>query len=79
VKNVRYLGAIFDKKIPWRLHKEMIETKAFGTFIRVYSLLKSERLGANFKLTLHKALIRSTMTYACPAWKYVADTHLLKW
>jgi hypothetical protein len=33
----------------------MIEAKAF-TFIRVYSLFKSEWLSANIKLTLHKAL-----------------------
>jgi hypothetical protein len=56
----------------------MIEAKAFRTFIRVYSLFKSERLRANIKLTLHKALIRSVTTYACPAWKFAADTHLLK-
>jgi hypothetical protein len=36
------------------------------------------RLNANIKLTLHKALIRSVMTYACPAWEYVEECHLLK-
>jgi hypothetical protein len=51
----------------------MIEAKAFRTFIRLYSLFKSERLNANIKLTLHKALIRSVMTYACPAWEFAAD------
>jgi hypothetical protein len=50
---------------------------AFRTFITIYSLSKSERLSANIKLTLHKALIRSVMTYACPP-ELVADTHLLK-
>jgi hypothetical protein len=44
----------------------------------VYSLFKSERLSVNNKLTLHNALIRSLMTYACPAWEFEADTHLLK-
>jgi hypothetical protein len=58
---------------------EMIEAKAFRTFIRVYSLLKSERLSANIKLTLDKALIRSVMTYACPVWEFAVDTHLMKW
>jgi hypothetical protein len=29
-------------------------------------------------LTLHKALIRSAMTYACPTWEFAADTRLLK-
>jgi hypothetical protein len=37
VNNIKYLGVIFDKKITWRLHIEMIEAKAFRTFIRVYS------------------------------------------
>jgi hypothetical protein len=35
----------------------MIEVKAFKTFIRIYSLFKSDRLSANIKLTRHKALI----------------------
>jgi hypothetical protein len=44
----------------------------------IYSLLKSERLRHNIKLTLHKALIRSVMSYACLAWDSAADTYLLK-
>jgi hypothetical protein len=40
----------------------MTEAKAFRTFTRVSSLFKSERLRADIKLTLHKALIRSVMT-----------------
>jgi hypothetical protein len=62
----------------WRLHIEKIEAKAFRTFITLYSLFKIERLSANIKLTLHKALIRSVMTYACPAWEFAAETYLLK-
>jgi hypothetical protein len=60
------------------IHIEMIEAKSFRTFIRIYSLFKSERLSTNIKLTLHKALIWSIMTYACPAWEFAADNHLLK-
>jgi hypothetical protein len=56
----------------------MTGAEAFRTFIRAYSLFKSERLSTNIKQTLHKALIRSVMTYAHPAWEYAADTHLLK-
>jgi hypothetical protein len=59
-------------------HIEAIEAKAFRTFLRVYPLFKSERLNANIKLTLHKALIRSVMTYACPTWEFAADTYLFK-
>jgi hypothetical protein len=78
VNNAKYLGVIFGRKISWRLHVEMIEAKAFRTFIRTYSLFKSKRLSANIKLTLHKALIRPVMTYASPAWEFAADTHPLK-
>jgi hypothetical protein len=78
VNNVKYLGVIFDKKITWRPHIEIIEAKAFRVFITTYSLFESKRLSTNIKLTLHRALIRSVMTYACPAWEFAADTHLLK-
>jgi hypothetical protein len=44
VNSVKYLGVIFDKRMTWRLHIEKIEAKVFRTFIRLYSLFKSERL-----------------------------------
>jgi hypothetical protein len=78
VNSIKHLGVIFDKKITWRLHIETVATKAYRTFMRLYSLFKSERSCTNSKLTLHKALIRSNMTYACPAWEFAADTHLMK-
>jgi hypothetical protein len=56
----------------------MIKAKAFRTFIREYSIFETERLSTNIKLTLHNALIRSVMTYACPAWEFAADIHLIK-
>jgi hypothetical protein len=56
----------------------MIEARTFRTFIKVYSLFKSERLSANIKLTLHKKLITSVMIYACPDWELAADTYLSK-
>jgi hypothetical protein len=56
----------------------MIEAKAFRTFIRVYSLFKVEQLSAIIKLSLHKTLIKYKVTYVCPAWAFVADSHLLK-
>jgi hypothetical protein len=55
----------------------MTEAKAFRTFIKIHSLFQSERLSANIKITLHKALIRSVMTYACLAWELAADTAYL--
>jgi hypothetical protein len=40
--------------------------------------IQIEGLSANIKLTLHKAVVRSIMTYACPAWELTVDTYLLK-
>jgi hypothetical protein len=78
VNSVKYLDVIFVKKISWRLHIETVEAKALRTFIRIYPLFRSGRLSTNIKLTLHKALIRSTIAYACPAWEFAAETDLLK-
>jgi hypothetical protein len=77
VNSIKYLGVIFDKNITWKLHIEMVTTKAYRTYMRLYSLFKSARLSTNSKLTSHKALIRF-MTYACPAWAFAAYTRLMK-
>jgi hypothetical protein len=76
--SVKYLDVISDQRMAWRLHIETIEAKVFRTFIRFYSLFKSERLSVNVKLILHKALIRSVITYACLAWEFAAETYLQK-
>jgi hypothetical protein len=73
VNRVKYLGVIFDKRIIWRLYIEMTEAKAFRTFIRIYFLFKSGRLSVYIKLTFHRALIRSVMTYTCLASELAAD------
>jgi hypothetical protein len=64
VNSAKYLGVIFDRKVTWRLYIEMVEAKGFRTFIKVNPLFRSEQVSANIKLTLHKALIRSIITYA---------------
>jgi hypothetical protein len=66
VNSTNYLGIIFDRKVTWRLRIEMIEAKVFRTFIRVYFSFKSERLSANIKLTIHKALFTPLMTLVPP-------------
>jgi hypothetical protein len=42
VNSIKYLDVLFDKRMTWRLHIQMIETKAFRTFIRIYFLFESE-------------------------------------
>jgi hypothetical protein len=39
----------------------MIEVKEFRTFISIYSIFKSVSISANYKLTFHKALVRSVL------------------
>jgi hypothetical protein len=73
-----YLGANFHRKITWRTHIDWVVTKTLRTFVQIYSLLKSEKLSIKNKMTFCKALIRSKMTYACPAWESAAVTHLMK-
>jgi hypothetical protein len=73
---MKYLGVIIGKRIIWIFHIEVIEAKAFRTFIRVYSLYKNERLSDNIKLIFHKALIRSVINNGCPAWEFAADIRL---
>jgi hypothetical protein len=69
---------ILDESITWSVHIEIIEAKAFSTFIGMCPLIISELLIANIKLTLHKALIRSIIICVCPATEFAADTHLVK-
>jgi hypothetical protein len=57
---------------------EMIEAKASRTFINVYFLFESGSSGANIKPTLHKALIKSVLTYDCPICEFGAATQLLQ-
>jgi len=49
-----------------------------STCIRAYLLFESRRLSITIKLTLHNALIRSILTYACPAYEFAANTYSLK-
>jgi len=76
--NVKYLGIILDKKLTWKLHTETVVTKALLIFRSIYPILKTERLSVGTNLIIYKALIRSMLTYFCPAWEFAADSHLVK-
>jgi hypothetical protein len=78
VNDVKYLAVTFEKRMTWRIHIDLIITKALRTFLQIYSFLKSEKLSIKYKMTLYKALIRSKMTYACPTWESAADKYLMK-
>jgi hypothetical protein len=51
----------------------MTEAKVFRTFIRIYFLFKTEFFSTKNKLPVLKALIRSVITHACPAWEFAVD------
>jgi hypothetical protein len=62
----------------WRHHIERTVARDLRTYARTYSPFKTGRLSTNINHTIYKALIRSVMKYACPAWVYAAEAHLLK-
>jgi hypothetical protein len=64
--------------ITWRPHIKRTATKTLGTYIRIFYLYRFEYLSTNIKLTLYKALFKSIMVYASPAWEYAKDAHLSK-
>jgi hypothetical protein len=78
VKNVKYLGVIFDTRMTWRPYIERTAAKALVTYIKTYSLFRIERLSINIKVIRYKALFRSIIVYAYPTWEYAAGAHLLK-
>jgi hypothetical protein len=57
VKHAKRLRVNFDRRITWRKHLEKTKAKAFRTFIRTHSLMKSECLSVNIKLTPYKHLL----------------------
>jgi hypothetical protein len=75
---MKYNGITFDRRMTWRLHIERTAPKALATYTRTYSRFKSARLNINIELTLHKALIRTIMVYACLTGAYTENAHLLK-
>lgn len=52
------------------LHVQIMGAKAVRIFFRLYSFIRSELLSVYIKLTVHKTLIRSVMTYACPTCEF---------
>jgi hypothetical protein len=53
-------------------------TEVFQNIYKNLLSIQNERISANIKLAIDKALIRSVMSYACPAWELEADTYFLK-
>ncbi|KAJ4429181.1 hypothetical protein ANN_26184 [Periplaneta americana] len=72
-------GIIMDSHLTFRDHIHSLLRKANGLIVRHYPILAAftpDNLGVG--LTMYKALIRSVITYAAPAWGFAAVTHLRK-
>ncbi|KAJ4448031.1 hypothetical protein ANN_10043 [Periplaneta americana] len=79
MNQIKYLGIIMDSHLTFRDHIQSLLRKANGLIVRHYPILAAltpDNLRAG--LTMYKALIRSVITYAAPAWGFAAVTHLLK-
>ncbi|KAJ4426224.1 hypothetical protein ANN_27035 [Periplaneta americana] len=75
----RPAGIIMDSHLNFRDHIQSLLRKANGLIVRHYPILAALtpdnlRVG----LTMYKALIRSVITYAAPAWEFAAVSHLRK-
>jgi len=56
VRNVKYLGVIFYRKITWKMHRGRIAAKNFRTFIRICLPFESERLSSNKKIPVKTSI-----------------------
>jgi hypothetical protein len=78
VNHVKYLSVIFCKKNYMEITYRNDHCQGPMYIFCIYPILKSECLSVITKLTLYKVLIGSVLTYACPAWEFSAESHLLK-
>lgn len=79
MNQIKYLGIIMDSHLTFRDHIQSLLCKANGLIVRHYPILAAltpDNLGVG--LTMYKALIRSVITYAAPAWGFAAVSHLRK-
>jgi hypothetical protein len=56
-----------DKRLTFKIRKDIVHVETLRTYLRLHPLFNSEQLSANPKLMFYDTLIRSTITYACPA------------
>lgn len=77
--NVKYLGVLLDQKLLFAKNISANVSKAKKAMATLYCLLrKNSSLDKHSKLTLYRAYIRPTMTYACQAFSNCAKSHLAK-
>jgi hypothetical protein len=73
---VKYLGLIMDSKLTWSKHIKHISNKTNIAISILYPLInRHSKLSSHNKLTIYKSIIRPIISYGCPAWTTLANTH----
>ena len=73
----RYLGVDLDSKLTFQQHIQTVAKKATNRLLAIYPLLRSQVFSIETRLHIYYMLIRSLLTYAAPAWKHAAPSHLI--
>jgi hypothetical protein len=77
--DVKYLGLLLNPKLLYTEHLRTVTNKATSTLCNIFLLLTwHSTLSQTSKLTLHKLLIRSLLTYATPVCNTTCDSNYLK-
>ena len=76
VKEIKYLGLIFDQKQNYSKHIKDTINKCNFYRNALYSLIcRKSKLNIKNKLAVYKQIIRPVMTYGSPVWSSCANTH----
>lgn len=79
VKQVKYLGVMFDSRLSFIPHVKYTVSKAKGAMATLYPLICGQsKLSIRNKCHLYKACVRPILTYAIPAWALVSNFQLKK-
>lgn len=77
--SIKTLGLTLDKTLTFNKHIDLSVEKALKLIAVLYPLLNwKSKLNTSNKLSVYKAIIRSTLLYACPVWNGCAETHIKK-
>jgi Reverse transcriptase (RNA-dependent DNA polymerase) len=75
----KYLGVIIDKAITLKPHIDYVIERANIAIRVLYPLInRKSKLDLKNKLAIYKLAIRPILTYACPAMRGIAKTHIKK-
>ena len=74
--HVTYLGVTFDSRLTWDRHIEACKRKFFPKLASITPLFLSPALPVSTKLHLYHQYLRSSLTYASPAWLGIARHRL---